>query len=72
MKRRQFPIILRDVMMIKKSQGQSFDRVDLFFSRRLFSRGQQSAAEAEQRNEVEVQMEDSESHDKLRILLLCN
>lgn len=42
--RRQFPIRLSFAMTINKSQGQTFDRLELFLPQPVFSHGQRYVA----------------------------
>jgi ATP-dependent DNA helicase PIF1 len=56
LKRRQFPVILAFVMTIHKSQGQSFDKFDVYLTEPIFTHGQLyvALARVRQRSNLKV------------------
>ena len=64
--RRQFPIVLAFVITINKSQGQSLEKVGIYFRRPLFSHGQLYVALSRYKDANQLFIEsDSEGCDEI-------
>ncbi|KZS04859.1 ATP-dependent Helicase-like protein [Daphnia magna] len=66
-KRSQFPVLVAFVMLINKSQGQTFERVGIYLPEYVFSHGQLYLAfsRATSREGVKIQCEETEKQGKL-------